>query len=124
MHRLAVRDDHVLEGKLKQRAQRRQRPLFVRRVAQTRNSPAGAVSASANTMARCSSMKQGDSQNRLKPWPASSEAGHRCYSEGCYSEHCAASTFPDSTFSFGALAADAAPGTSLDAELWLGVELF
>ena len=31
MHRLAVRDDHVLERKLKQRAQRWQRSLLMRR---------------------------------------------------------------------------------------------
>jgi hypothetical protein len=41
-----------------------------------------------------------------------------------YWEHGAESTFPDSTFSVGALAADAALEVSLDAELGLRVELF
>ena len=54
-------------------------------------------------------------------WPASSEAGHR---HQCYWEHWGESTFPDSTFSFGELAADGALEASLEAELGLRVELF
>jgi hypothetical protein len=63
--RLAVRDDHVLEGQLQQRAQRRQRSYdgdF-----QMRNSPPGAVNASAKTMARCSDSHNGVS---LRPRPS------------------------------------------------------
>jgi hypothetical protein len=54
VHRLAVRDDHVLEGKLEQLTQGRQRPFLMPRVAQTSSSPRGAISASAKTRARCS----------------------------------------------------------------------
>src|SRR6476619_1394806 len=53
VHRLAVRDDHVLERQPEELAECGARPLLVRRP-QMRSSPPWLVNASAKTSARCS----------------------------------------------------------------------